>query len=268
MKAFYFPEPKKELFGALHEPRRASPGGRGVVLCYPFGHEYVQFHRAFRRLAEQLAEQGLATLRFDFYGSGDSAGTSEEATVRRWVSDVRGAVAELKARARCTEVALVGYRLGATLAAMATQGEQRLRDVVLWDPVLNGGEYLEELRRAHTKKLETVGSVGEVSHYGDAEELLGYPCGPELVSQLEAIESDVFLSTTATNILLVDTLDSEALQSVGKDLRARGIRCDYESNSGPRLWTEDINRVVVPLPIIRKIGDWLVRRDRHVPPGA
>ena len=55
-----------------------APGGGassvGVVIVPPIGYEYWSSHRTLRTLAERLAEQGCSRLRFDFDGTGDSAG--------------------------------------------------------------------------------------------------------------------------------------------------------------------------------------------------
>ena len=46
----------------------------GVVIVPPVGYEYWSSHRTLRTLAERLAGQGCCALRFDFDGTGDSAG--------------------------------------------------------------------------------------------------------------------------------------------------------------------------------------------------
>src|ERR1700692_718420 len=57
-------------FGWLHP----GNGDRGVVLCNSFGHEYVWTHKGMRRLADELSARGIWVLRFDYRGTGDSAG--------------------------------------------------------------------------------------------------------------------------------------------------------------------------------------------------
>ena len=57
-------------FGWLH----AGSGTRGVVLCNTYGHEYVWTYSGMRHLADALSARGMWVLRFDYRGTGDSAG--------------------------------------------------------------------------------------------------------------------------------------------------------------------------------------------------
>ena len=87
-------------FGAEHRPLlgwfHSPPGGRargGVVVCPPIGRDYLQAHYALRMLAETLAELGMCVLRFDYDGTGDSAGDdSDPGRVASWMASVRSAL--------------------------------------------------------------------------------------------------------------------------------------------------------------------------------
>ena len=63
-------------FGWLHEGEPTA--ACGVVLCQPFGREAMWVHKGWRVFAEALADSGAPTLRFDYAGTGDSAGESED----------------------------------------------------------------------------------------------------------------------------------------------------------------------------------------------
>jgi len=78
VRPFYFGAPGKELFGCLHAPEPDCCLDCGVVVCQPFGHEYVNSHRALRQLAKRLVDAGFPVLRFDYYGCGDSRGETTE----------------------------------------------------------------------------------------------------------------------------------------------------------------------------------------------
>ena len=73
-QALYFGPAGAECFGWLHAPRDAACSGLGLVICSPFGHEDQSTYRGLRELAMMAAEAGIASLRFDYAGSGDSAG--------------------------------------------------------------------------------------------------------------------------------------------------------------------------------------------------
>ena len=70
----YFGPATRPLFGWLHGHAGVSRG-TGLVLCNPFGYESLCAHRTLRRLAETASAAGIPTLRFDYDGCGDSAGS-------------------------------------------------------------------------------------------------------------------------------------------------------------------------------------------------
>ena len=142
--ALWFGPAERPLFGWLHAPD--ADGVRGaVVLCPPLGLEGVCTHRLFRHLAERLAAAGIAALRFDYDGTGDSAGSEDDpARVERWWASVGQAV-DLVRRAGAPKVVVVGMRMGATLAAAAAAARPGSVDgIVLWDPCASGRSYLRE----------------------------------------------------------------------------------------------------------------------------
>lgn len=144
MDAFFFGPPSTQLFGAYHPPQGASRR-EGIVLCNPFGQEYMRAHRSFRRLAINLAGKGFSVLRFDYRGMGDSAGTLAGVTPEDWMSDIESAVQELMDVAGVQKVSLLGLRLGALLAAQVAAKNRSVNKLVLWDPIISGQAYVDEI---------------------------------------------------------------------------------------------------------------------------
>src|SRR3954469_8878782 len=142
--ALYLHSRGEALFAWLHAGR---PGcGHAVVLCPPVGHEQVHAHRAWRHVAEAVARAGLPVLRFDYSGTGDSAGTDEDPDrVATWRQNVRDAVAWVRRQLGFEHVTLVGLRMGAALAYL-TAAEEPVDRLVLWAPVVSGRKYVRELR--------------------------------------------------------------------------------------------------------------------------
>lgn len=142
------------LFGWLHP----AAGRRGVVLCGAYGFEQMAAHRPWRVLADALASAGCPTLRFDYPGEGNSA-DQDEARVASCVAAIRQAIRFLRRTTGVTEVALVGLRFGAALAALAAETESVER-LVLLAPVTTGRAYLREMRL----RAQTIGRLPDGSN--------------------------------------------------------------------------------------------------------
>ncbi|WP_148614382.1 alpha/beta hydrolase [Nocardioides rubriscoriae] len=153
----WFGDPDRPLAGWLSVPAGSgAPDGPvevvgGVVLCPPMGEEGRSAHRTYRRLAESLAERGFVALRFDYDGTGDSAGAmADPDRVEAWLAGVVAAHDHLRGLG-VHDVAAVGMRLGATLAASAPVQSTDLRwsSLVLWDPCVSGRLFLRESEALH-----------------------------------------------------------------------------------------------------------------------
>ncbi len=153
MTPVFFGSSERQLFGVFHPPRRGEGMGRGarggtdfgVVLCHPGPQEYNRAHWSFRNLATLLAGRGIPVLRFDYSGTGDSAGGAGDATPERWQDDLRGACDELRDAFGVGALSVIGMRLGGAVAARACAAGLGLRDLFLWEPVVRGRTYLEDL---------------------------------------------------------------------------------------------------------------------------
>lgn len=186
MKPRFFGPSDRQLFGIFQPASGLAQGSHGVLLCYPGVQEYNTSHWAFRRLASLLTRAGYPVFRFDYFGTGDSMGEVEEGTQEIWLENVVEAVNEFKDVADVRHVSVIGMRYGAALAYLAASRGLPLRDLFLWEPVVYGSTYLDELKRSdatqnvlfmHTEKLRR-----------QREELVGYPCPSALRSSIAALD--------------------------------------------------------------------------------
>jgi dienelactone hydrolase len=173
------------LFGWFHPPAGARRTG-GIVICNPIGDDLVRAHRPLRHLAERLAAAGFPVLRFDYRGTGDSAGDEREpGRVRGWLEDIAVAADELRARGGVERVSLVGLRAGAVLAANAQAGAE---SVVLWSGYPSGAAFVDDAVRTHRmhRKLEPEGFSGGPPAPG-GEESLGFFLSDETMTALREL---------------------------------------------------------------------------------
>ena len=145
-------------------------------------------------LATQLERAGFYVLRFDYSGTGDSAGASDAVTVETSIADIEMAADRLRQASGAPRIAIVGLRLGATLAMLASaRGTLRPRHLLLWDPIVDGTAYLRELAAQHEAYMQEELGDAWIGHTagraeGTPTEALGAPISAALAAGLATID--------------------------------------------------------------------------------
>jgi pimeloyl-ACP methyl ester carboxylesterase len=248
----------RRLFGCLHQPVDGSGPARelGLVLCPAQGHEYIQFHRAYRKLALQLSSAGFSVLRFDLSGCGDSPGDEQDWSLERWRADTATAIDELKQQVRVERVGLVGLRLGATLANQVAATRDDVEALVLWDPVLSGAAYLAEMQAQHQRMLGYAHVLPAKNAAGD--EILGFAMPAALGEDLHALDLLSQGERPAEHVLVVQSNELFDQTPCQQHLAGLGSRAELQSYSNPHLWAwiEDFGKVHVPRQILDALVSW------------
>lgn len=123
------------LVGTLVTP--TQPADHAVVLVHGSGvtREEGGF---FTRLAAGLAETGVATVRFDLRGHGESEGQQEDRTLCAHLNDIRVAFEHLREASGAHLLSLLGTSFGGGLCAYyAAKRPAELTRLVLLNPQLN-----------------------------------------------------------------------------------------------------------------------------------
>ena len=161
------------LEGLLHLPA-AAPPFPGIVVCHPhpqFGGE--MHNNVVGALVRAALGAGLATLRFNFRGVGDSEGLYDGGKGEQ--DDARAALDFLRAQPEVdvSRIALAGYSFGATVAINVASGRDDLAALVaVSSPTQRGKEVTLRL------KCPSLFVTGDRDQYVDAALLEEY--GPQL----------------------------------------------------------------------------------------
>ena len=231
MHARYFGPPGRQLFGVFEEPAIDRVSDFGVVLCYPIGADYALAHRTFRSVAARIARSGCHVLRFDYSGTGDSSGELESVSIEQWIEDVALAARELEDTYELRKLALVGLRLGATLAAFAAAKCSRVDRLVLWEPAIEGREYLDHQFALHQAWIELQTRWGwEVHPTGD--ELLGYRLHQPLRQGIESLSLLSLSRAPAPSVYLLNQGRTANCECLFDKLIAVGAHVDMDVIDG------------------------------------
>jgi uncharacterized protein len=231
MTPYFFGPAGKQLYGVYSPPEQHSASSRAVLLCYPGGLEYYRCHRAFTSLAAKLSHQGWHVLRFDYSGTGDSAGSADAVKVSEWLEDIKLALKELREVSGVKSASLVGLRLGASLA-VALQGV-RLDKLVLWDPVITGRSYLESLRRMQEKKLSCSYYPRKTMPRESCEEILGFQYPEQMISFLEELELGKQGKPAARSISVICSQDNPEYAELER--LAQMWKCEFKTHRSPEV---------------------------------
>jgi len=133
------------IFGVLHAPER-NPAP-GVVMCHGFTGHKAETHRLFVNTARDFCRHGLAVLRFDFRGSGDSAGEFQEMTISREIADAKAALDFISTRGEADRerLGVLGLSMGGCVAACLAGRDPRVKALVLWAATAHPGRIFERL---------------------------------------------------------------------------------------------------------------------------
>jgi alpha/beta superfamily hydrolase len=140
------------LEGIFERPKGETPFP-AVAVCHPhplYGGD--MYNNVVSVICQALAQESIATLRFNFRGVGRSEGSHEEGVGEQ--DDVRAALDFLEARDDVDKrrMGLAGYSFGTRVVMPVALREQKVRAVALVSPFLDNADW-ERLKTYAVPKL-------------------------------------------------------------------------------------------------------------------
>lgn len=134
----------QRIAATVHIPEETP--APGVVMCHGFTGHRIEAHFLFVKAARELCSAGLNVLRFDFRGSGESAGLFRDMTISAEIADALAALDILREEPTVDEdsVALIGLSLGGLVAACTAARDGAVAALVLWSAVADMVELVKE----------------------------------------------------------------------------------------------------------------------------
>jgi len=240
----------ERVVATLHLP--AAAPAPGVVVCHGFTGHRIEAHFLFVKAARALCAAGLAVLRFDFRGSGESAGSFRDMTISGEIADALAALEFMRAEPAVDpeRIALLGLSLGGLVAACAAARDGGVSALVLWSAVADLRGALAGRFAAARAELAERGYIEHGPH----------EIGAQFVAELEHIAPLAEVGAWEGPALVVHGADDQAvpvehadmyMQALpGKD-RTRHIVAGADHTFSSVAWEREAIGVT---------RDWLVER--------
>lgn len=142
----------RTLFYILLEPTSVKALG-SILFLPPFAEEMNKSRHIVASQARALAEKGHRVMLLDLTGCGDAGGDFSDASWQIWLEDALVA-ADTLVKMGDEPLHLWGLRLGALLACEVATERSDVEKLMLWQPVLNGEQQIDQFLR-----LRTVGTA-------------------------------------------------------------------------------------------------------------
>ena len=118
-----------KIAGVLHLPDVKNPP------CVIASHGLLSSKNSekYIALAERMSEEGMAMLRFDFRGMGESEGREEDNTISKKIADLSAAIDFIRSYPGLgNRIGLMGSSLGGFLSLIKASGNKEIKAVVTW----------------------------------------------------------------------------------------------------------------------------------------
>ncbi len=170
------------LRGMMHVPENASDTNKvpGVILYHGFTGNRMEPNFVFVRFSRLLLKSGIASVRFDFWGSGESEGEFDKMTLSGEIEDAKAILDFFKVQDFIDRrrIFLLGLSMGGTVAGyVAGLRSDEIKGLILWAAA-------GEMRDLLVKSMERVKNDGSGKNPMDAGGIL---IGEDFVKDVMAI---------------------------------------------------------------------------------
>lgn len=155
----------QKLFGVLHHPNIEN--APAVVIVHGFASHKIGTNRSWVLFAEALRKVGIATLRFDQRGFGDSEGDFSQLAISDMLDDIQVAVHYMQHLEGIDRerIALFGSSFGGALAVVAAAQLQCIKALALWAPVASGPLWIADWFKANPALATSLEPEKALSNY-------------------------------------------------------------------------------------------------------
>ncbi|WP_315923328.1 alpha/beta hydrolase [Mesorhizobium sp. SP-1A] len=243
----------------LFTPAAAGTEASASALLFvsPWGFEEMCTRKLWRELAEKASLAGIASLRFDYPGTGDALDRDDFSTgLSVWENAILAAAAKLRALSGASRLILIGHGIGATLAAIVAPRLDGVQALALMAPVVSGRFYLRELA-AWSKMVDEGLGLRNGQRITGHVAIAGLVMPDAIAAQVKALSIETLPEAPAPHILVVerpmrekDVALSRHLGQLGAEVTRLGYYGYDDLVSNPTIAKQ-------PALVIEQLTEWV-----------
>ncbi len=238
----------------------AKPGLQtdiAVLFASPWGYEDMCTRKFWRVLAEALSEAGIASLRFDYPGTGDALDFSDaDAGLSVWRNALENAADTLRRLSGMTDLVIIGHGIGASLACETFADADHVSGIALLAPAVSGRAYVREMSIWAQMIEEAPEKKGGNLVFG------GVALPDRLIADIKNLKLGRAQQSRVSHYLLASRHTPPAETDLVEQLRGHGAKVELVPYEGYSELVHDLSTSQPPLAMLGTIIDWIGRIGR------
>ncbi|WP_245422839.1 alpha/beta fold hydrolase [Neorhizobium huautlense] len=231
--------------------------GLAVLFASPWGLEEMCTRKFWRIISEKLADRGIASLRFDYPGTGDALdGKDFTEGLSVWSDSLIAAAGRLKVLSGCERIVVVSQGLGAVVATAAAGQIEGLEAIAYLAPVISGRLHLRELA-VWSKVVDENLGLSEAQRDKSGVSIASLTMPAEIADNIRKVNLMALERAPAMQALVIGRADRPADREFASRLATLGVTVTEQAFDGYDKLVSNPAISKLPLTVADRLVDWI-----------